>query len=356
MTTNQTSVNQYAPGFMIEINGSEIDPELAHSILSLKIDQELNKTNGFVIEIQDEFKAGQFKWLQKDIFKIGNPVSISIGYTNSLTKVLEGKIKNLNGSFHTGCAPTFTVEGADPSYDFLTTNSETKVFPKKRASDIVVEIARMANLDPDVQATDREIPITTKKGGTSYIKFLEQLAGENNYEFLLRGHRLRFKKEAYGETVTTIAWGKDVIRFEPKLNTTSAVTEVIVRGWDAAHKKMIEGRAKAGEETKQEGEKTTSSEVARAVFGDVIKVITDRPVKSEKEARGIAQSELNKASNNLVEATVDTLGVPELTSGVCLNIDGFGKMFSGKYYIVKATHTLDKEGYRTSLGVRRNAV
>jgi len=356
MTTTKTNVGQFAPGFKVLINGSELPPELAHSVLSVKVDQELNKTNGFVIEVQDTFHEGQFKWLRDDRFKIGNPVSVSIGYTNNVSKVLEGKIKNLNASFHTGCAPTFTVEGADQAYDFLTVKSETMTFRQKRDSDIVEEIARMAGLSADVQHTERVAPVKTKKGGKSYIEFLEHLAGENNYEFLLREQCLRFKEGAYGDVVTTVAWGRDVIRFEPKLNTSSAVTEVIVRAWDATHKTHIEGRAKAGEETKQEDEKTTASEVARSVFGDVIKVITDRPVRSTSEARRIAQSELNKASNSLVEATVDVIGIPELTPGTCLKIEGFGPLFSGKYYVVKATHTLDREGYKTSLGVRRNAV
>jgi phage protein D len=208
----------------------------------------------------------------------------------------------------------------------------------------------------DVEHTERVSPIKTKKGGKSYIEFIERLASENNYEFLLRDEVLRFKAGAYGDSAITLGWGRDVIRFEPRLNTTAAVTEVIVRAWDAAHKKQIEGRASVGEEDRQEDEKTTASEVARSVFGDVVKVITDRPVRSVGEARRIAQSELNKASNNLVEATVDTVGLPEIVPGACVQINGFGPLFSGKYYVVKTTHTLDRDGYKTSSGLRRNAI
>src|SRR4051812_42829282 len=100
--------NFYAPAFKISINGDEIEPALAHSILTVRLEQELNKTNSFSFEVQDEFNAGRFKWLEKEMFRVANPVSVSLGYADRVVRVLEGKIQNVNASFHTGCAPTFT--------------------------------------------------------------------------------------------------------------------------------------------------------------------------------------------------------------------------------------------------------
>jgi uncharacterized protein len=356
MAINTLDISTYAPGFKVSINGSELEPAAAYSILNLKIEQELNKTNGFTFEVQDEFREGRFHWLQTDLFHVANSVSISIGYPHKLMKMLDGKIKTVNGSFNTGCAPTFTVEGMDKAYDFLITPSETKVFREKHDSDTAREIARLADLEADVEATEAVVGVKTKAGGKSYLEFLQRLAKDNNYEFFLAGRKLHFRKHKYDDAVATLTWGRDLIRFEPQLNTTSAVTKVIVRGWDASGKKTIEGEATTGSETVQEGGKQTSSEMARALFGEVVKVITDRPVRTKDEAKKLAQSELETASNNLVQATVDTIGTPELVPGVCLQIDGFGSLFSGKYYVVKATHTINADGYRTSLTTRRNAL
>jgi phage protein D len=356
MMVEDVNVGSYAPGFKLAINGMDLDPIAAHSILSLRVDQELDKTNSFTIEIQDEFKGGHFNWLESNLFSVGNTVTVSMGYTNNLVKLLIGKIKNLTGSFNTGCLPTFTVEGMDKSYDILTTPSETKVFSQKQDSDIANEIAQMAGLEPAVDSTDTPIPVRMKAGGKTYLEFLQRLAQENDYEFFLGGRRLHFRKMMYQSPIRTLTWGKDLIRFEPQLNTTSAVTQIIVRGWDAKNKKQIEGRAQAGSETSQESNKTTSSQMIQSLSGDVVKVITNKPVKSVDEANRLAKSELDKAGNNLCQATVDTVGMPDLTPGICVNIQGFGTMFSGQYYIVKASHTIDGEGYRTSLNVRRNAV
>ena len=356
MGTDQIDVSTYAPGFKMAINGTELKPEVAYSILNLKIEQELNKTNSFSFEVQDEFNAGRFTWLETDLFHIANTVSISIGYTHHLVKFLEGKIKSVNGSFNTGCAPTFTVEGMDKAYDFLITPSETAVFKEKHDSDTVREIARLADLKSEVDATSAVVGVKTKAGGKSYLEFLQRLAKDNNYEFYLGGRRIHFRKRKYDAPVATLTWGKDLIRFEPQLNTTSAITEVIVRGWDASAKKPIVGHAKAGSETVQEGGKRTSSQVAQSLFGDVVKVITDQPVHSQDQATKLAQSELENASNNLLQATVDIVGMPQLTPGRCVKIDGFGALFSGKYYIIKATHSLSADGYRTTLTTQRNAL
>ena len=356
MSISRSNVSNYAPGFKIAINGSEIDPVAAHSILSLKVEQELNKTNAFSFEIQDEFRAGKFTWLEADIFRVANPVSIAVGYTNNLVEVLEGKIKNINASFHTGCLPTFTVEGSDNAYDFLTAPGDTEVFQEKRDSDIVKKIVeKVPGLTAEVDPTDPVTAVKTKQGGKSYLEFLRRIADENHYEFFLAGRRLYFKKDKHKDSVATLSWGEDLIRFEPQLNTSSAVTEVIVRGWDSARKKQIEGRATAGAEDTHEKGKRTASQIAKQSFGDVVEVITDHPVRSVDEAKQIALSKLNRVSNKLIQATVDTIGIPELTPGTCIDIDGFGRLFSGKYYIVKATHSIGGEGYRTSLTVQRNA-
>jgi phage protein D len=355
MTISKTNVSTFAPGFRIAINGSEIDPEVEHSILRLNVEQELNKTNAFSFEVQDEFRAGHFKWLEADLFRVSNRVTIAMGYTNNLITVLEGRIKNINASFRTGCLPIFTVEGTDTAYDFLTTPSDTEVFREKRDSDIVQKIGDRAQLTSDVDQTDPVTTVKVKQGGKSYLEFLGRLAAENGYEFLLAGRKLHFKKDTYKDSVTTLSWGKDLIRFEPQFNTSTAVTQVIVRGWDSSGKKQIEGRAVAGDEDTHESEKRTASEIVKALFGEVIKVITDRPVRSVDEAKGLARSELNIASNNLIQATLDIIGIPELTPATCIDIRGFGTVFSGKYYITKATHTVSTDGYRTSLTVRRNA-
>ena len=368
MVVSKTDISHYAPTFIISINGKKFSADVAKTILSLTVDQELNKVNNFRFEVQDEFtpnsqdnsNIGPFKWLGHDIFKYGNNVSIEIGYLYNMHKAVEGKIQNISANFSGGAAPTFTVEGSDSSYEFLTKRSESKVFKDKKDSDIVKEIAQMegANLESMVDDTEEVFCRKTKKGGKSYIDFLKEITESNpDYEFSLSGRKLLFvKAKKDKDPLLTLNWGKELINFRSDLDTSRALTEVKVRGWNRTKKKLIEVSAKVGEETKQENQKQLSSEIAREIYGEVVEVVTETPVSSANEAKKIAKSKLEKASNNLVKGSAETIGIPELSPAACVNIEGLGNWFSGKYYVEKVTHVIDSNGYRTKFEGHRNSL
>ncbi len=357
MSTTATDISYYAPEFVIEINGEEASAEVSKTVLSLSIEQELNKTNNFRFVVQDEFRGGRYQWLGHDLFKYGNNISVHMGYVHNMNYMLEGKIQNISVNFSQGTAPTFTVDGSDTAYAFLTVESEPEVFKKKKDSDIVKEIAQKAQLEVMVDETEEVFPAKTKKGGISYLDFMTEMTNSNKgFEFYLLGRKIFFVKKKDKDAICTLRWGEELINFNPVLNTSQAITEVVVRGWDRSGKKRIEARAKAGKETKQEEGKQLASQIAREIYGDVIRVITDRPVSSREEAKKVAESELEKASDNFIKGSADTIGIPDLKPAVYVNLDGLGEWFSGKYYIEKVTHSIDNNGYRTNFEARRNSL
>lgn len=351
-------VSYYAPAFEVEINGRKLVAEVSKIISSITIEQEFNKTNNFRFVVQDELRDGQFQWLGHDLFKYGNKVSIKLGYVDNMHQMMVGQIQNISANFFTGVAPTFTVEGVDNAYKFLMEKSKPKIFKEKTDSEIVKEIAGMIHLKPVVDDTEHIHPIKKKKGGMSYFKFLKNLASRNDrFEFYLSARNLFFvKAEKDKEAILSLGWGKELINFRPSLNTSQAITEVIVRSWDRQGKKAIEASERAGKEKKQEKGKRLSSQIAREIYGEVVKVITEIPVRSVDEAKRIALAELERASDNLIKGSGETIGIPEIKPGVCIELEGLGDWFSGKYYVEKATHTIDNNGYRNTFEVRRNTL
>ncbi len=370
-SSNTADISYYAPEFFIEINGNELSADVSKVIKSLSVDQSLDKTNSFNFEVQDEFFVGAnggqkrpFRWLGHDLFKYGNDVSVLMGYVNNKQKMVEGKIQNISANFFQSTAPTFKVDGADNAYEFLMNKSKTDVFKEKTHSEMVEKIAQMneVNLNAVVDKTQLEFSTKIKKGGVSYFDFLKEISKSEAFKFYLSGRELFFidpkgekaKKEKEG--IKTLKWGEELISFKPTLKTAQATTLVVVRSWDRKGKKMIEAKVPAGEETKQEDGKKLASQVAREIYGEVEKVITDQPVRTMEEARKIALSELEKSSDKFIKASVETIGIPELKPAVCINIEGLGNWFSGKYYIEKVTHRIDNNGYRTTFEAHRNSV
>lgn len=357
MAVSIAGISQYAPRFLIKINNAEIAAEVSHSIKSVLIEQELNTTNSFRFEVQDEFRGHGFKWLEHGLFKFGNAVSIAMGYTGNLVKMVEGKIQDISAVFVQSIAPSFTVEGADSSYVFLTTPSKAVTFTKKTDSQIVTEIAREAQMEADVDDTTQVHPTKTKNAGESFFNFLQNLAADNGFGLTLAGRKLHFKAPQKGaDPVLGLTWGKDLISFHPRLNTSQALSEVVVRSRDRTNKQTIEARVRAGEERQQETDRRLASNVVREIHGDVVKVITNRPVRSVEQAREKALAELERASDTFITGTAEVIGIPQLQPGMCLAIGGLGTWFSGKYYIQRVTHRIDASGYRSSLEVKRNAL
>lgn len=74
-------------------------------------------------------------------------------------------------------------------------------------------------------------------------------------------------------------------------------------------------------------------------------------VSSIAEAQTLAEKKLRLHNKFARRATFTLVGNPNLVSGVCVNVSGFG-YFDGKYFITKAVHKVDK-GYTTQIELRR---
>ena len=357
MSVSNLDISRYAPRFEVMVNGVPISAEAAHAISSIEVSRELNRANSFSFTVQDEFSPLGFKWLGQDFFRVGSPVAVAMGYSSLLLPMVSGKINELSTEFVSGLRPTFNVAGMDDAYTFLRTPSAARDFRDKTDAEIVREIARMAQMLAVVDRTDTRHAVKTKNSNTSYFDFLQTLAEENGYTFFLAGRRLHFRRPELGaEAGVNLNWGRDLISFRPRMNTASVLTEVVVRSWDRTRGESIEGRARAGDEQRQEAGRQLASEITRNVNGDVVEEITDRPVNSTEEANRIARSRLEEASDSFITGTAETIGMPELEPGMCLYLGGLGEWFSGKYFVDKVSHRIDGSGYRSTIEVRRNAL
>jgi phage protein D len=84
-------------------------------------------------------------------------------------------------------------------------------------------------------------------------------------------------------------------------------------------------------------------------------IITNEPQHSAAQAKRRAMGALSERLKQLVEATGTTIGLPDLRAGQNVHIVGLGARFSGRYFVIKTTHTFDMNGYRTKFIARREA-
>ncbi len=352
--------NFYAPRFEIEIEDKKMPADILKEITSVKVEEKLNEGASFTFTMNDEFDMAtqEFKWLDHELFKEGNKVAIKMGYSNNLYTMIMGKITRIDSSYFSGEIPSLTIGGDDLSLDYLKKKSPERAFVDKKYSDIARTIASEAGLLPVIDETGKADPVTRKKNDESYLAFLNEIKDKAGvFQFDIEGRTMKFVKPGDDQKeILTLELKKDIISFSSGLNSTRIVTEVEVRSNNMNDpKNPIIARAKTGSEKIQESGKKTASQLAKERYGEVKKVVTNMVVTSQEQGEAKALSELNKASDGLIQGNGECIGLPQLRKGVNIRLEKMGKRFSGKYYVISTTHTINESGYRTSFSVKRNA-
>src|SRR5260370_39681483 len=80
-----------------------------------------------------------------------------------------------------------------------------------------------------------------------------------------------------------LKYGKSLIQFTPNLTTKDQVGQVVVRGWDAVHKKKIEATATRSQ-LKTRSLKAKDEQFIEQAFNQREEIIADKPIHNQAEA------------------------------------------------------------------------
>lgn len=354
------TIDFYAPRFEVEIGDKKLDPVTSKAILNVEVTEEMEEGASSSLTIHDDFdmSSQKFKYLDNPLFDVGKRINVRMGYGNSLHNMFKGTITRIEPRFFSGDAPIFTVEAHAFSYDYLKRKVPTREFKKTKLSDVAKTLAEEAKLDSVINETAELKEYIKKNNNISYFDFLKDIEKEANSTFYIDRNTLYFvKMEDNKKEILTLELGKDIISFRPNIKTTKLLTEVEIR-WsnpDDPEKPFI-CVVKAGDEGYISSDTKTGSQLAKEKVGNIRKVITGRAVNSSDHAKEIAEAELRKANNTLIEGTGECLGIPQIRPGVKICLKKVGYKFSGVYSVTGATHTINDSGYRTQFSVTRDSV
>ncbi len=359
-TLSQETLNFYAPRFIVEIENQTLNALMSKAIIDVTVEEKIDEGASFQLTLHDEFDmtTQEFKWLDHKDFNVGKNVTIKMGYENDLAVMVMGVITRLEPSFFSSETPTIRIQCQDLSFDCLKKSSPARTFIDKSYSEIAEIIAEEAHLSSEVDDVENYRNTTQKNNNENYLTFLNKLKDEVGYELKLREQTLYFiEPRDDRDEILTLELGKDIISFQPVMNTAEVVTEVEVRGHNPADPdNPIIGRATAGSERPQESSRTSGSQIVEERHRSVKRIITNVPVNSQEHADSIARAALNHASDTFIKGEMECIGIPQIRAGETIRLEKIGKRFTGKYYIIGTTHTINASGYRTKISVKRNAV
>jgi phage protein D len=247
--------------------------------------------------------------------------------------------------------PVVFVGGYDVGHR-LARQRRSRSFVKMKDSAIAGQIAREAGLRSDATDTQVTFEYVAQANQTDWA-FLTERAGRIGYELFVRDKVLHFRRPAFdGDAGRTFSLDSDVTEFRPRMSAVGQVGDVTVRGWDVKKKREVVGQANA---PSRMGGTALGAKAADTAFGRSMGVRVNLGPGSQAEADQIARGTYGGGALGFVSGMLECPGQPQVLAGTVVRVDGAGTRFSGPYYVAAVAHTLDSEGYRTSLTVERNA-
>lgn len=370
----------YVPAFRVVVGRRELRQEM-NDILGVTYSDSLKDIDQFSLTVNNwDAETLGFKYSDGDLFNPWKPVELWIGYIRNgqdeRRRMLLGEITSMTPNFPASGGPTLAVNGLNLFHTFRTKAVTRAFFNKKDTEiaqtlvkDIAAEIKqRMPKLDLvlDPQDVSRNLqaedPVPYLVLNNQYpIVFLLERARDIGYELTLEEApegdppkvTFHFRPTRYVTRPTyVLEWGKSLASFQPTLQTAFQVAAVTVRAWDPGKKAKFEATAKRGDLGRQGIVDPADLALAEPAATPRMEIVTDHPVQTQAEAKDLARKIMLQIAQGLVEGKGKTVGVPDLRSGVKVQLKGLGNRFNGKYLVTSTTHTIGEGGYTTEFSAR----
>lgn len=337
------------------VNGSPLPNDAAAHLLEVTVDEDVSVPSLFMLrllEADDLLKP--FRWVDDELFSIGNAVEIRFGYVGAMTSIMAGEITALEPDFGTEARPSLTVRGYDRRHR-LQRGRKTRTFVQQKDSDIATQIAGEAGLQAESENTGMVHDYVLQNNCTD-LELLQERASQIGYEVVVEDSTLFFRAAGNAKSDTLqLSLGQGLSEFSSRLSTMGQVGAVTVRGWDPKNKRLIE--TTADHLDSRMGGQRSGAELVKAAFGAAALVEVGRSVTNAAEAEQIARGLFNRIALELIVGEGACSGSAELRAGKVIGLRGLGKRFSGSYYVTRAIHRYTGDrGYETRFQVRRTAL
>jgi phage protein D len=349
MTDNGIQVANYA----IALNGTDLSDELMAAIEGVTLEEEINLPAMFTLKFNIvDFANGTWRGIDLNSFKPGDSVKIKMGM-DTPKEMMTGEIAALDLTF--GEHSLMEIRGFDKLFR-LKFGTKRRSFKDMKDSDIASSIASESGLSAQVDDTSTVHPYLFQNNLSNY-DFLLERAKRIGYELLNDDKTFIFRKSQEDKApALTLEYGIDFDRFSIQLKTLAEGSAIEVKGWDIKKKSEITATATSGSETSIMGGQESGYQLSESSFSESPLAIVDEAVVDATDAENISKAHYNSLLKDFISGEGTCSGNADIRVGTTLEIKGIGDRFSGNYYVIAVTHSMDTQGYATTFKVRRTGI
>ncbi|MEK3996674.1 hypothetical protein MKY29_18330 [Psychrobacillus sp. FSL K6-2365] len=321
--------------------GIDITTTLSKDLLSFNYtDNASGEADSIDISINDARR----KWIEKWNFEQGDTLKANIVTINwrkeGETKRLPCGLFMVDEPEYSGRPSVITLKGiSTPANSNFMHTKRSKAWKNITIKALAKEIANRYGLQLFFDSKTNPTLKKVEQSESPDAAFFQQVCEDEGFAFKVTDQQIIVFNEKDYESKKTIATfhesGSTVLNysFKPTM-TDTGYAGVSLRYYDSKKTKLIE-YLYAIREIDPKKDK-------------VYKL--NRRVANEEEAIRLARSTLRKKNKKQVTATLELVGDTRILASSTIELVGFG-VFSGKYYVDKASHSLS--GYKTTLEVHK---
>lgn len=350
------------PDFKLSIGTIEFTDALKTKVSEITVEQVSDGASSFKVVLDDSDKT--FSDAKQSI-REGASCKIELGYSDDgegTKQVIEGFVTGVKPYRKEGSRQLFVVNGFD-GLSKLMHGRKRRAWENIKDSDIASEIANECGLKPDVEDSGIVQPYVVQNNENN-LNFLFERARRIGYEVKVVERSLVFKKPRVKPSVATFRTdGVDVEekggfllqRMDFNSSMMNVPSKVVVRSYDPATAEPIIAEADTSSYDKMGGKKH-AGEINPD--GPVLQ-ISDQPVRSQEEAKQLAQSIFDQRAGEFMTGTGRCIGNNAIQAGNKVTMADVGQDVAGDYYVTSAKHIMKLGrgrgcGYWTEFTVSRS--
>ena len=292
--------------------------------------------------------------LSSDSVDFGKSFSVAIGAADQQRTVFDGTVSGVEVLYADGEPPLVVVFAEDALMRMRMTR-RMRTYRDVTDADIAQEVAKLHVLDADVEADGPRYDVVQQMN-QSDLAFLRERARLVQAELWCTDRTLHFRTRPNRQgTALTLVQGNHLISARVAADLAHQRSSVVVSGYDASQKAVIDEEAGADTVNAEISGGVTGAKLVSQALGDSVTHRVREAALTSPEASAWAKAEMLRRSRRFVTVSATARGVPDMVVGSRLRLESIGRQFDGDgYYVTHVRHTYDlTKGLRTHFNAER---
>ncbi|SFB53424.1 phage baseplate assembly protein V [Algoriphagus aquimarinus] len=338
--------------FEISVNGQVLDSTV--EIISIQIEQELNRISSAMIRISDGGAFGVsnelFSNSDGEDFVPGNDIEISLGYGDKRKSVFKGIVlsQRLMVKKSTSYLQILCKDKA-----FLLTKSRSNMIMDSSSDDeLFKSLASKAGVSIESASAEKLLYPLVQHNSTDW-DYLVIRSEISNFYVVTDSNKLVIKKFDFSESaVANLSADSVAIEVDLDLNGENLYSDFEFNAWDSSSQEIIQNKGGLADGISQ---------------GNLsaVKIASDlnMPAMNKYASAELVQSELVAYTNSWISKTmlskiqgkIKVPGTSSVKVGELIELSNFSKRFNGKAFVSKIINQVEEGSWLTTLFLGMNS-